>query len=438
MKQRHEIFTRTDVAVKLYKEEKMKKMLIGILAAAVMSSNAVAADKVTIEVGYPYSHLFDVTFQKIMPGFNAAHPDIEVKFRATYENYEDATNTVLREAVAGNLPDVTMQGLNRQALLVEKGIAKSLEPFIAKEADFEKDGYHQAMLGLSTFGGDVYGLPFSISLPVGYYNEDLMKEAGITSQPKTWDEVVAACKKMHAKGIKNPMFWGWNITGNWFMQALMWTQDTPIVKDGKMNFGGSEGMKSLETMKKIFRGCDMQNLSFKDALASFSAGEIGMLFWSTSALGSVTRAKGDAFELKTGPFPGMSGTPMGLPAGGNAAMLTSASDDPARVAAAWTFLKYITSGEGAAAVAQTTGYMPPNKAANEIILADFYEKNPNNKTAVDQLPLLRDWLAYPGDKGLAITQVIYDGIEGIVTGEYDDMADLQEELMEETSDLLPK
>jgi hypothetical protein len=36
MKQRHEIFTRTDVAVKLYKEEKMKKMLIGMLAAAVI------------------------------------------------------------------------------------------------------------------------------------------------------------------------------------------------------------------------------------------------------------------------------------------------------------------------------------------------------------------------------------------------------------------
>ena len=21
------------------------------------------------------------------------------------------------------------------------------------------------------------------------------------------------------------MFWGWNITGNWFLQALMWSQD---------------------------------------------------------------------------------------------------------------------------------------------------------------------------------------------------------------------
>ncbi len=73
--------------------------------------------------------------------------------------------------------------------------------------------------------------------------------------------------------------------------------------------------------------------------------------------------------------------------------------------ASWAWLKFITSGEGAADVARTTGYMPPNKAANEIILANFYKENPNKQTAVDQLPLLRDWQAYPGDNGLAVTQV---------------------------------
>lgn len=412
------------------------KNTVTAMALALAATSVFADDKVTIEFAYPYSHLFDVTYEAMMPAFRAAHPNIEVKFRATYESYEDATNTVLREAVANNLPDVTMQGLNRQQTLVEKGIAQSLEPFIAAETDFEKEGYHQAMLSLSTFDEDVYGLPFSISLPVGYYNLDLLREGGITALPTNWDEVIAACKTMKSNGIDNPIFWGWNITGNWFMQALLWSQDKAIVEDGRVTMDSPEALVALEQMQEIFTECEMQNLEWKAALSSFSAGDIGMMFWSTSALGAVERSQGD-FELVTGPFPGLDNAPLGLPAGGNAAMLTSTSEDPAVREAAWTWLKYITSGEGAAEVAKTTGYMPPNKAANEIILADFYEQNPNKQTAVDQLPLLRDWLAYPGDNGLAITQVIYDGIERIVTGEATDMKELQEELVEEIADLLP-
>ncbi|MEM8624971.1 MAG: extracellular solute-binding protein [Pseudomonadota bacterium] len=414
------------------------KMTLTAMLTALVATTAVAEDKVVVEFAYPYSHLFDVTYESILPKFYAENPGIEIKMRATYESYEDGTNTILREAVAGTLPDVTMQGLNRQAILVEKGIAKSLEPFIAKEADFAKDGYHEAMLSLGTFGEEVHGLPFSVSLPVGYYNMDLMEQAGFSADnlPKTWDEVVAACETLREAGVKNPVFWGWNITGNWFLQALMWSQDKPTVINADFQIDTPEGLTALNTMDGIFRGCDMQNLEWKAALASFSAGEIAMMFWSTSALGAVERAKGD-FALKTNEFPGIGGAPKGLPAGGNSAMLVSTSEDPAELEAAWKWLKFITSGEGAADVARTTGYMPPNKAANEIILKDFYTENPNKETAVRQLPLLRDWQAYPGDNGLAVTQVIYDGIEGVVTGEHDDMEELQEELNEEVQDLLP-
>ncbi|MBT8152644.1 ABC transporter substrate-binding protein [Epibacterium ulvae] len=412
------------------------KTTVSAMILSALATVAAAEDKVTIEFAYPYSHLFDVTYEAMMPAFHAAHPNIEVKFRSTYESYEDGTNTILREAVSGNLPDVTMQGLNRQQILVEKGIAQSLAPFIAKEADFATEGYHDAMLSLSTFGGDVHGLPFSVSLPVGYYNMDVLNAAGIEKLPTTWEEVIAACETMNANGVQNPIFWGWNITGNWFMQALMWSQDKAIVEDAAVALDSPEALNALTQMQEIFTKCEMQNLEWKAALASFSAGDIGMMFWSTSALGAVERSQGD-FELVTGPFPGMGETPQGLPAGGNAAMLTSTSDDPRVQEAAWTWLKFITSGEGAAEVAKTTGYMPPNKAANEVILADFYDQNPNKQTAVDQLPLLRDWLAYPGDNGLAITQVIYDGIERIVTGDATDMQELQEELVEEVNDLLP-
>ena len=80
--------------------------------------------------------------------------------------------------------------------------------------------------------------------------------------------------------------------------------------------------------------------------------------------------------------------------------------------------------------------MPPNKAANEL-LADFYQQNPNKLTAVRQAGLLRDWIAYPGENGLAVTQVIYDGLESIVTGDSEDMSVLQEEMVEEVSSMLP-
>ena len=409
---------------------------LAAVLSGTLTASAAWAENVTIEVGYPYSALFDVTFERIMPLFKEAHPGIDVKFRATYDNYEDATNTILRESVADKLPDITFQGLNRQALLVEKGIAKSLEPFIAKEADFSKEGYHAAMLDLGTFDGAVHGLPFAVSLPVGYYNMDALRKAGITEPPTTWDEVVENCGKLRDAGFKNPLFWGWNITGNWFFQALLWSQDTPILKDGKVNFDGPEGLKALETMKKLFRGCKMLNLAIGDAGKPFAAGEVAMHFWSTSAVGAIERAKGD-FELRTAEYPGMGEPPKGLPAGGNSGMLVSTSDDPKQVEAAWKFLKFCTSGVGAAAaVAETTGYMPPNKAANEL-LSDFYANNPNKHTAVRQAGLLRDWIAYPGDNGLAITQVIYDQIESIVTGDSDDMAALQEEMVEEVSSMLP-
>ena len=288
----------------------MKRLLSIAALAAAMSTSAQAVE---IEVAYPYGGLFGVTYEKIMLDFTKPHPDIQVKFRATYENYEDGTNTVLRESVSGNLPDISMQGLNRQAILVEKGIAQSLEPFIAKEADFAKDGYHKAMLDLSTFKGQVHGLPFSVSTPIGYYNMDILKAAGVNAIPATWDEVVAACKKIKASG-KDPMFWGWNITGNWFLQALMWSQGEPVLKHGKVNFDGEKGLIALETMKKLFRGCEMRNLSTGDASKSFAAGEIGMFFWSTSSVGTIERTKAEGWTLKTAPFPGIGKAPMALPA----------------------------------------------------------------------------------------------------------------------------
>ena len=64
---------------------------LNTLPALALATGALttSAQAVEIEVGYAYSALFDVTMERMMPEFKKAHPDIDVKFRATYENYED-------------------------------------------------------------------------------------------------------------------------------------------------------------------------------------------------------------------------------------------------------------------------------------------------------------------------------------------------------------
>lgn len=412
----------------------MKHLLPLALAATLAAEGAGA---VQIEVAYAYSSVFDPTFERIMQAFTTAHPDIEVTFRATYEDYEDATNTILREAVANTLPDVSFQALNRQAILVERGIAKPLDPYIAAETGFDAAGYHRAMLELSTFGGQVYGLPFSVSTPIGFYNMDILRAAGIETVPQSWDQVIDACRAIRATGRQDALFWHWNISGNWLLQAAMWSQGVPMIEDGKLNMDNPEGLKALETAQAIFRDCGMKNLSGADASKQFASGELGMFFSSTAYVGFVDRSKTGSWDFVTGPYPGIGGAPQALPAGGNAAMLTSASDDPEVRRAAWEFIRFTTSGEGAAAVALTTGYIPPNRAANALLMDSFYAQNPNKLTAVNQLPLLSEWFAYPGDNGLAVTQLIDDSLESILTGDATDMEALRDDMVEEANGLLP-
>jgi len=148
--------------------------------------------------------------------------------------------------------------------------------------------------------------------------------------------------------------------------------------------------------------------------AAFAAGKTGFHITSTSDLNKVTQMVDGKSALKTHTFPDVVSPAGRLPAGGNVVMILA--KDKAKRDAAWEVVKFWTGPKGAAIMAETTGYMPPNKVANDVYLKDFYIKNPNNYTAVSQLALLTKWYAFPGDNGLKITDVIKDHLNSIVTG----------------------
>ena len=409
----------------------------GILMTA---GHAWAATELVVQ--YPYGELFNETHKQIAAEFAKVQPDIKLTFRTPYDSYEEGTQKILREAVTDQLPDVTFQGLNRVRILVDRGIAAPLDGYIKAETDFEKEGFHQAMYDIGMQNGQVYALPFAISLPITYWNLDLVKQAGGDPEklPTTWDGVIALAKKIDALGDDiNGISYVWDITGNWLWQAPVFAQGGTMLNadETKVAFDGPEGQAAIAMLARLVTEANMPNLAQPDARATFAAGKTGVYVTSTSDLSKVTDMIAGKFALKTHVFPDVKPETGRLPAGGNVAMITA--KDEAQRKAAWEFVKFATGPLGAAIMAKTTGYMPPNKVANEVHLKDFYEKNPNHYTAVKQLPILTKWYAFPGENGLKITDVIKDHMNSIVARERaDEPQKVLQDMSRDVQKLLPK
>lgn len=397
----------------------MMKRWIAAAALSLVAGFAHAQQQTEVVLQYPYPELFTETHKRIAEEFAKVHPEIKVTFRAPYESYEEATQKVLREAVTNQLPDVTFQGLNRIRVLVDKTIPAPLDGYIAAEKDFDKQGFHQAMYDIGTASGKVYALPFAISLPIVYVNLDLAKQAGgdVNNLPTTWDGLLDLAKKVKALGPDtNGITYAWDITGNWLWQAPVFARGGSMLNadETKVAFDGPEGQFAMGTIARLVTEGGMPNLDQPSMRATFAAGKTGIHITSTSDLKKTTDMIGGKFALKTIAFPDVVKPNGRLPAGGNVVLITA--KDKAKRDAAWEVVKFWTGPKGAAIMAETTGYMPPNKVANDVYLKDFYANNPNNYTAVSQLALLTKWYAFPGDNGLKITDVIKDHLNSIVSG----------------------
>lgn len=413
----------------------MKKL---ITIAAVVAFTTASWAEVTLEVQYPYGELFDGLHKQLAADFEKDNPDIKIKFRSSYDSYEEGTQKLLREAITKQLPDVSFQGLNRVLPLYERKIAVALDSFVTAE-DKTQNGYGESMMLPGKFGGKTYGLPFAVSLPIMYYNMDIVKAAqgGEETLPKTWDEVIALAQKINKLDGKKGIFYTWDITGNWLWLAPNMSQGGKILKDGKVAFDGKAGRFSINLLARLVNEAKMENYREGSGRKSFIAGNVGMLTTSTSDLVKITKEVDGRFELKTGQFPSMAANGK-LPAGGNAVVMLT--KDPEKQKAAWKYIRYVTGPIGNQQIPHFTGYMAPNgEASKKLTENGFYDSKPNHLAAISELPYMDTWVAFPGKNGLKITDVIKDHMESIVSGDRADEADkVLDEMVKDVNALLPK
>ncbi|MDD3340011.1 MAG: ABC transporter substrate-binding protein [Lachnospiraceae bacterium] len=73
---------------------------------------------------------------------------------------------------------------------------------MAKAADYDKTANAGLMSACREVGGGTLkSIPYQPNVFAFFYNKDLFEQAGITAEPKTWDEFLAACQKLKDAGI---------------------------------------------------------------------------------------------------------------------------------------------------------------------------------------------------------------------------------------------
>ena len=215
-------------------------------------------------------------------------------------------------------------------------------------------GYYDMKAGAVGQGSDVYGIPALHSGSVIYfYRKDLFDAAGL-KPAKTWDEFKAAAQKLHKGNVAGCSFIGANdfslAAVDWYTRFIttggVLMSGDPKTKTFKPNVDSPEAINALQMLIDLlpYAPKNVTQYGFAQNVDGFSTGKIAqMIFWSTIAGPVFDKEKsvvGD--KTSTGPVPvGAGQKPQAIQGGWGLGIPKNL--DPARKAAAWRALTWITN-----------------------------------------------------------------------------------------------
>ena len=137
---------------------------------------------------------------KLANDFNASQSDYKVipTFKGSYA---DTLNAGIAAYRAGNAPGIMQVfEVGTATMMAAKGAIMPVFELMKEQGEkFDPQAYLPAITGYySTSKGEMLSFPFNSSSMVLWVNLDALKEAGIAEPPKTWPDLFADAKKLHA------------------------------------------------------------------------------------------------------------------------------------------------------------------------------------------------------------------------------------------------
>jgi multiple sugar transport system substrate-binding protein len=286
--------------------------------------------------------------------FEASHPNIKVK--AVSNITDDKISQALR-AGGPNSPDVVSSfTTNNVGLFCHSKEFVDLNPLMKKDGLDPAKTFPKAMLDYTQFEGDQCALPLLGDDFGLYYNKDMFAAAGITTPPKTFSEFDAdAVKLTKATGSSYsrlgfmPDYHGWESQSEHYLGS--WGP-TYFTADGKSNTANDPAFASMMTWQKDLIGklggftkLEKYRSGFGDEFSAKNPFETGQVAMAIDGEWRVSSIKNDGVKLNyaTAPLPVPDAQAATYGRGYQTGTIVGIASTSQKQAAAWEFLKYLST-----------------------------------------------------------------------------------------------
>ena len=362
-------------------------VLAASLAAFAQGKDLAGVDPTGATITYWFQHSGSNgdAMQKLIAEFNATNA-WKITVKGEYAGpYDQVYNKMIAAIAAQNPPELVVAYQNQAATYEASGALVDMNVYVndpkwglgSDLSDFFAGFINQDVNG--QFGGMRLGFPPNRSIEVMYYNQDMLKAAGISAPPKTWDEfaedsrrVTNASKGTYGYALDNldaSHVFSFVISRGGDFQGpggRGYTLNTPQMKAAMVYM---RGLITSGYARKIPKKYDDQT-DFGNGKAAFATGSTSGLSYYDKAVQSGTSGP---FAWSIAPIPQLTAT--SSPAINlYGASVSIPKTTPQKQLAAWLFIKWLSEPKQQATWTRVSMYFPVRKAA-EPLIKDILDAN---------------------------------------------------------------
>jgi raffinose/stachyose/melibiose transport system substrate-binding protein len=282
----------------------------------------------------------------VLSTFKAKNPGITINSVVTAVGTDVQKN--LLDCRAGACPDMMNDVDGR---FWDNGYLVDLTPYLKADPKWAA-GLDKQALAFTNTGGHQWGLTDELSPFVVLWNTKILEQAGVSSIPKTWNELLVACDKIKRAG-KIPTMWGEGYFGGYMIDSLIASQPGGLPALAANRFDAPEIHAAFAAMKTFvdnkWLAANEIEIKFPQAFPAFQNGNVGFYMNGIWTLKNDITSAGVPPDLRNhlafAALPPLKGTKSVVEKRvatviGVAATLKK---NPAQLAAAVKFLKYFFS-----------------------------------------------------------------------------------------------